>query len=127
MTLLVTGGNGFVMSHLVRHWLTAHPAERAIVLDSALPDAAVTSFLAPVADRVVAITGDVADAAGWEASLPRAEITRVVHGAAVYAAPIRRGGWIAARSGTRGSSLHARRQHRRDRRVSGTRAPCCRT
>lgn len=87
MTLLVTGGNGFVMSHLVRHWLASHLAERAIVLDNAPADPAVRDFLAPVADRIVALTGDIADPSGWEGSLPVAELTHVVHGAAVTPHP----------------------------------------
>ena len=35
MTILVTGGNGFVMSNTVRHWLESDPAERAVILDAA--------------------------------------------------------------------------------------------
>lgn len=87
MTLLVTGGNGFVMSHFVRHWLASHPSQRAIVLDSAPADAAVRIFLAPVADRVVELTGDIADPSSWAEALPTAELTHVVHGAAVTPHP----------------------------------------
>lgn len=87
MTLLVTGGNGFVMSHLIRHWLLAHPSERAIVLDRAPADDVVKAFLAPVAERVTALVGDVTAPSTWEGALPVDEVTHVVHGAAVTPHP----------------------------------------
>ncbi len=59
MTLLVTGGTGFVMSVLGRHWLDAFPDERLVVLDAAAPDAAAVRYFAPVADRLDVVVADV--------------------------------------------------------------------
>lgn len=76
--LLVTGGAGFVMAHVVRQWLDADTGHRALVLDIAPPDAAARGFLG---ERAGFVQGSVTDPELWEA-LPRG-ITHVVHGAAV--------------------------------------------
>ena len=34
MTLLVTGGAGFIGAHFVRFWRERHPAEASVVLDA---------------------------------------------------------------------------------------------
>jgi len=81
MRLLVTGGGGFVMAHVVRRWLESDPAVRAVVLDAAPLDAVATAFFAPVADRLEVRRGDVREAAVWDA-LPD-DITHLVHGAAM--------------------------------------------
>ena len=91
MTLLVTGGNGFVMSHLVRHWLIANPSAQAIVLDSAPADEIVRNFLSPVAERVVALTGDVADPSAWESALPARDYSYRARGRGYAASLCRRG------------------------------------
>lgn len=75
-TLLVTGGGGFVMTHVARQWLDA--GGEAIVLDAAPPDASAAEFLG---ERVDFRQGSVTDRSVWEA-LP-ADITHLVHGAAV--------------------------------------------
>ena len=81
--LLVTGGTGFVMGNLVRHWLESDPAASAVVLDVAAPDAMAQRFFAPVAGRLTLHQGDLRDP-NLLASLPEAAaITHVVHGAAV--------------------------------------------
>nr|MBA3520390.1 NAD(P)-dependent oxidoreductase [Hyphomicrobiales bacterium] len=69
MTLLVTGGTGFVMSVLARAWLDRDPAARAVILDRAGLDLMAERFFAPVRDRLTLITGDVTDPAGWAATL----------------------------------------------------------
>src|SRR5690606_263743 len=81
MRLLVTGGGGLVMAHVVRRWLESDPAVRAVVLDAAPLDAVATAFFAPVADRLEVRRGDVREAAVWDA-LPD-DITHLVHGAAM--------------------------------------------
>jgi len=81
MTLLVTGGTGFVMSNFVLLWLTRHPRERAVVVDLAEPDSLCRRFFASVLDRIRFVAGDVADRDLWE-SLP-AGVEWIVHGAAV--------------------------------------------
>src|SRR5215471_16216050 len=37
-TLLVTGGMGFVMSNLARHWLESYPDADCVVVDTTRPD-----------------------------------------------------------------------------------------
>ncbi len=88
MKLLVTGGTGFVMSVLGRHWLDAHPAARLVVLDAAPLDAAALRYFAPVADRLDVVVADVTCPAAWRGALD-ANITHVVHGATVT--PLSRG------------------------------------
>lgn len=61
MTLLITGGGGFVMSNLARMWIEAHPDERVVVLDAGPCDATLTRFWAPVEDRITYIRGSVLD------------------------------------------------------------------
>ncbi len=89
MTLLVTGATGFAMSVVVRTWLDADPAARAVVLDRAPPDAAARAYFAPVADRLTIVEGDVTAPDGWRAALDAHDIRHVVHGATVT--PISRG------------------------------------
>ncbi len=47
MSLLVTGGTGFVMSNLARHWLERHADEQAVLVDLAPPDRVAKRFFAP--------------------------------------------------------------------------------
>ncbi len=82
MTLLITGGTGFVMSNLARHWLESDAQATAIILDAASPDMACERFFAPVRDRLTFSLGDVTDARVWQ-SLAGAGITRLVHGATI--------------------------------------------
>ena len=89
MTLLVTGATGFAMSVVVRTWLDADPAARAVALDRAPPDAAARAYFAPVADRLEIVVGDVTAPDGWRSALDRHDIRHVVHGATVT--PIARG------------------------------------
>jgi UDP-glucose 4-epimerase len=89
MTLLVTGGTGFVMSVLSRQWLESDPHARVVVLDSAAPDAAALRFFAPVRDRLQVVVGDVTQPDTWRGALAGCGITHVVHGATIT--PISRG------------------------------------
>jgi UDP-glucose 4-epimerase len=89
VTLLITGGTGFVMSVLGRHWLEADPNARLVILDAAPPDAAFTRYFAGVADRVSIVAADVTQPPGWHSALSGHNITCVVHGATVT--PISRG------------------------------------
>lgn len=89
MTVLVTGGTGFVMSVLVRHWLEHKPGERAVILDSSPADAAATRYFEPVADRLSIIVADITRPDQWRAVLERHNISHVVHGATIT--PISRG------------------------------------
>ena len=61
MTLLITGGGGFVMSHLARTWLEADERAGVLVLDTSAPDGTAERFFAPVAERLDYIRADVLD------------------------------------------------------------------
>ena len=82
-TLLVTGGTGFAMTHVLRHWLERHPAGVAVCVDREPPATVVQRFLEPVARRVVHRRGDVRDEALWNALGQHARFTHIVHGAVV--------------------------------------------
>jgi UDP-glucose 4-epimerase len=88
MTLLITGGTGFVMSVLGRHWLDANAGERLVILDAAAPDAAAERYFASVIDRLDVVVADVTQPQTWAAALGR-DITHIVHGATVT--PLSRG------------------------------------
>jgi nucleoside-diphosphate-sugar epimerase len=79
--VLVTGGAGFVGVHLLRGlaaagWDVVATARRA-------PDALTSAFLAPVADRVAWLQGDVNDATWLTAQVAEQRLDAVVHAAAV--------------------------------------------
>ncbi|MCX7303708.1 MAG: NAD(P)-dependent oxidoreductase [Hyphomicrobiales bacterium] len=89
MTLLVTGGTGFVMSVVARAWLDRDPQARAVILDRSGLDAAAEKHFAPVRDRLTVITADILDPNTWGATLDQQGITAIVHGATIT--PIARG------------------------------------
>ena len=83
MTLLITGGGGFVMSNLARHWLESDAGARVVVLDSAPPDAAATRFFAPLGDRLDYLEADVLDPRSWTGKVAALGVRRIVHGATI--------------------------------------------
>lgn len=83
MTLLVTGGTGFVMSVVARAWLERDPDAKAVVLDSSGLDATAERFFSPLRDRLTVVTGDIADPSTWAQKLEGLGITSIVHGATV--------------------------------------------
>ncbi|GLS22723.1 oxidoreductase [Labrys miyagiensis] len=89
MTLLVTGGGGFVMSVVVGEWLARDPANKAVILDRGPLDAAAENYFAPVRDRLTVIEGDVCRDETWQGTLDGLGITAIVHGATLT--PISRG------------------------------------
>lgn len=89
MTLLVTGGTGFVMSVVARTWLDRDPAARAVILDRSGLDFAAERHFAAVRDRLTVITADILDPTAWSAALDEQSITTIVHGATIT--PISRG------------------------------------
>jgi UDP-glucose 4-epimerase len=83
MRLLVTGGTGFVMSNVLRHWLDADAKAQAISVDVAPPDAIAKQHFSSVQGRLEFITGDIRDP-GLLANLHGADdISYVVSGAAM--------------------------------------------
>ncbi len=93
--MLVTGGTGFVMSVLARHWLDADRVARVVILDSAPLDAAALRYFAPVAERLSVVVADVTRPDSWRAALERAGVTHIVHGATVT--PLSRGTVLEAK------------------------------
>jgi UDP-glucose 4-epimerase len=89
MKLLVTGGTGFVMTVLGRHWLDADRGARLVVLDAAPLDAVAVRYFAPVAERLTVVVADVTRPDTWRDALGGNDITHIVHGAAVT--PLSRG------------------------------------
>lgn len=83
MTLLVTGGTGFVMSVVAREWLDRDPHARAVILDRSNLDAIAEKFFAPVRDRLTVLTADILDPKQWATALDAHGITAIVHGATV--------------------------------------------
>jgi UDP-glucose 4-epimerase len=89
MTLLVTGGSGFVMSVVAGEWLKRDPGHKAVILDRAGLDATAERYFAPMRDRLTVIEADICAGDGWQDQLDQAGITAIVHGATVT--PISRG------------------------------------
>lgn len=85
MSLLVTGGQGFVMSNLVRAWLESRPAGQVTVLDAVPPDDIALRFFAGFEQRISWITADIRDRAAWPHDA--GDLTAIVHGAAVTPHP----------------------------------------
>ena len=83
MTLLVTGGTGFVLSHVVRHWLERHREQETIVVDRAGFDASAERFFAPVRERMRVVRADVVDTPSWTTEVDPSDVTELVNGAAL--------------------------------------------
>ncbi|MEM9903148.1 MAG: NAD(P)-dependent oxidoreductase, partial [Pseudomonadota bacterium] len=83
MTLLITGGGGFVMSNLARMWIEAHPGDRVVVLDAGPQDDVLERFWAPVADRITYVRGSVLDAHLLERIGEEHRPDRILHAATV--------------------------------------------
>ncbi len=83
MTLLITGGTGFLGSYLTRYALREGGEESVIVLDRYADRARIASVL----DRVTVIEGDVADEATVRAAIERHGVDRVAHFAFILGSP----------------------------------------
>ncbi len=83
MSLLITGGTGFVLSHVVKLWLEENPSERLIIVDNAKVDWEAKQFLRTVEGRIQHIVADVMDVETWTTEVDQDLITEVIHGAAV--------------------------------------------
>ncbi len=83
MRLLVAGGTGFVMSHVVRTWLERHPPASIVSVDIAPPDSLAQRFFESVRERLTMITGDVRDSRLLDTIPGKESMTHVVCGAAM--------------------------------------------
>jgi|TARA_B100000809_G_scaffold100526_1_gene99072 UDP-glucose 4-epimerase len=83
MSLLITGGMGFVLSHVVKLWLEDDPSARVIVVDNARIDWEAKQFLSNVEGRIQHIVADVLNVEAWATEVDQNSITQVIHGAAV--------------------------------------------
>ncbi|MFZ1725381.1 MAG: NAD(P)-dependent oxidoreductase [Albidovulum sp.] len=83
MTLLVTGGGGFVMSNLAKLWAETHTDDEVVVLDSGPVDPPLERFFAPIADRLHYVRASVLDRAALDRIAAQHDITHIVHGATV--------------------------------------------
>lgn len=83
MNLLITGGCGFIGSHLVRYWRRRHPGDRVVVLD-ALTYAGNLRNLAPLArdPGVRLVVADLCDAGACDRVFAEESIDAVMHLAA---------------------------------------------
>lgn len=80
MTVLVTGGAGYIGSHMVLELLDA--GERVVVLDNLS-----TGFRWAVPENVTLVVGDFGDAALVSALLAEHEVTEIIHFAAKIVVP----------------------------------------
>ena len=101
MTLLVTGGTGFVMSVVAREWLDRDPKARVVILDRSGLDQMAERYFARARGRLTVIAADILDPAAWSTALETENITVIVHGATIT--PI-----------SRGSAAEAKRQPEAD-------------
>jgi nucleoside-diphosphate-sugar epimerase len=83
MTVLVTGGTGFVASNIARQLLADDTEEQVVVLDLAPPASLVTEFFEGSGDRIRFAVGDVTDPASFAAIPDPESITHVIHAATV--------------------------------------------
>lgn len=83
MQLLVTGGTGFVMSHVVRTWLERHSSASVVSVDIAPPDIHAERFFEPFRERLTIVTGDVRDPHLLDTIPGKGSTTHVVCGAAM--------------------------------------------
>jgi nucleoside-diphosphate-sugar epimerase len=81
MTTLVTGGNGWVPSHIVRR--LARRGERVVSFDLMPPDEPLRELLGETMERVVFEPGDVTDRAALRSVAERHGVTSIVHAAAI--------------------------------------------
>jgi len=84
MTILVTGGNGFVGSNIVRRLLER--GEKVTVMDAFDPDITVQDFLKPYLNQVHFITGDIRDTEFVLGAKQTTSIDYIIH-AAAYSVP----------------------------------------
>lgn len=81
MTTLVTGGNGWVPSHIVRR--LARRGEHVISYDLMEPDGYLIDFLGDARERVTFVQGDVTDRAHLGQTAADHGVTSIIHASAI--------------------------------------------
>ena len=81
MATLVTGGNGWVPSHIVRR--LARRGETVVSYDLMPPDDALREMLGPLAGQVLFAEGDVTDRERLRRAAERHGVTAIVHAAVI--------------------------------------------
>lgn len=81
MTTLVTGGIGWVPSHIVKRLVAA--GERVVVFDLMPPDPLFDELLGDLRDRIVVEPGDVTDLAALGEAAGRHDVTAIISAAAI--------------------------------------------
>ena len=79
MATLVTGGTGFVASNVVK--TLAQRGHEVVCFDLVAPDTLVRSYIAPWAERVTFIQGDILNAGDLGRAAADHDITKIVHAA----------------------------------------------
>lgn len=87
MTTLVTGGNGWAPSHIVRR--LARRGERVVSYDLMPPDDLLRDFLGDLAERVTFVAGDITDLEALRAAASEHAVERVIHAAVITPRPAR--------------------------------------
>jgi UDP-glucose 4-epimerase len=81
MTTLLTGGNGWLPSHVLRR--LARRGERVISYDLMEPDEELHAFLGDAIENVEFVPGDVTDAAHMRAVVEQYSVERIINAAAI--------------------------------------------
>jgi UDP-glucose 4-epimerase len=81
MTTLLTGGNGWVPSHILRRLLRR--GEHVVSYDLMPPDAMLREFLGDLFERAIFIEGDITDLEQLRAVAREYEARRVIHAAVI--------------------------------------------
>src|SRR5688572_9855437 len=87
MTVLITGGNGFVMSNFAHHWIESHTKEKVVILDAAAPDQIARAFFASIAHQIRWVEANILEPQTWTSQIEQDEITCIVHGATLTPHP----------------------------------------
>ena len=81
MTTLLTGGNGWLPSHVLRR--LARRGERVISFDLMEPDEALHAFLGDAIENVEFVSGDVTDEARMRSVVEQYSVERIINAAAI--------------------------------------------
>ena len=84
MSVLVTGGTGFVGTHVVAQLAELGQSVLALSAEGELDDAS-RDFLGPAWERVACVKGDVLDLDALRRAMDRYDVDQVIHGAAITA------------------------------------------